>query len=239
MYLENKMSDIKAIDKRLHSKLKVKSNPLILQSKDRHFAPLVVHEFVNACQEFPIVFIKDSATGQFKSIALLGLVPDENLFFSSEGWSGRFIPQALSLYPFLIHQEKDSDKAILCFDAKSSLINETEGDDFFDDKGEQSEWLIRKGQAVVDYVEKSYANKNFIKLLLEYELLSSQTLSIKLDGQDEYSLNGLYAIDEKRLNELSDESFSVLRKKGALAAIYAALISMQNISNLANRKVAK
>jgi len=233
------MTDIQAIDKRLHSKLKVKSNPSVIQSKGRHFAPLVVHEFVNACQEFPIVFIKDSSTGQFKSIALLGLVPDENLFFSSEDWSGCYIPQSLSLYPFLIHQEDDSDKATLCFDASSSLINEKEGDDLFDEKGKQNEWLIKKGQAVVDYVEKSYANKNFIKLLLEHELLSSQTLSIKLDGQDEYSLNGLYAIDEKSLNSLSDESFSILRKTGALPAIYAALISMQNINNLAKRKVAK
>jgi hypothetical protein len=231
------MSDIKAIDNKHHSKLKIKSNPSLIQSKGRHFAPLVVHEFVNACQEFPIVFIKDSSTGQFKSIALLGLVPDENLFFNDGGWLGSYVPQALSLYPFLIHQEKDSDKAVLCFDESSSLINKKVGDELFNKKGEHNEWLINKGQAVVEYVEKSYATTNFIKLLLEHELLSSQTLSIKLDGQEEYSLNGLYAIDEKRLNTLPDENFLAIKKAGALPAIYAALISMQSINNLAQKKV--
>ncbi|KGK01000.1 SapC family protein [Thalassotalea sp. ND16A] len=233
------MADIKAINNSLHGNIKVKANPTLVQAKDKHFAPVVVQEFVAACQEFPIVFVKEGETGQFKSIALLGLKPEQNLFFAEDAWQARYKPQALTLYPFLLNQAPDSEQAILCFDQDSPLINENEGEAFFDSEGKQSAWLSEQGERVVKYVENTYITGNFIKMLLELDLLSSQTLNLKLADQAEYSLNGLYAIDEKKLNALDDEQFAKLRKTGALPAIYASLISMQRIHSLASIAIGK
>ncbi len=231
--------DIKAINNGAHGKLKIKSNENLLQSKDKHFAPVVVQEFIAASQEFPIVFSKDSGTGQFKAIALLGLKPEENLFFHDDTWQASYKPEGLTLYPFLLHQDKNSDQAILCFDESSFLVNETEGEPLFNENGVQNQWLTDKGERVVSYIEKTHSTVNFTKLLLDKHLLSPQTLNLKLKGEDEYSLNGLYAIDEKKLNDLSDSDFIELRKTGALPAIYASLMSMQRINQLARRQSTK
>jgi hypothetical protein len=234
--VEKKMASIKAINSSSHSKIKVKSNPSYLQCKDKHFAPIVVQEFISASQEFPIVFIKDSETGRFNVVVLLGLKPKENLFFDEKTWQGNYVPKALTLYPFVIHQEEGSDKALLCFDEDSPLVNDVSGEALFDEKGVQNKWLTEKGEAVVDYVEKSEVTQRFIKLILSKELLAPQTLNLKFEGQEEYSLSGLYVIDEQKLNDLSENDFVELRKTGALPAIYASLMSMQRISHLARKQ---
>lgn len=233
------MASIKAINSSAHGNVKVKSNPSFIQSKNKHFAPVVVQEFISASKEFPIVFIKDTETGRFNAVVLLGLKPQENLFFDEKSWQGSYTPQALTLYPFVIHQAPDSDKALLCVDEESELVNETEGDAFFDEKGAQQAWLTAKGEAVVDYIDKSGVTQNFIQLLLAKELLAPQTLSLNLAGQEEYTLDGLYVINEQKLNDLSDSEFSELRKTNALPAIYAVLMSMPCIKKLIDRQAAK
>ncbi|AAZ24821.1 SapC family protein [Colwellia psychrerythraea] len=233
------MASIKAINNSAHGNVKVKSNPSFIQSKTKHFAPVVVQEFISASKEFPIVFIKDAETGRFNAVVLLGLKPQENLFFDEKSWQGSYIPEALTLYPFVIHQAEGSDKALLCVDEDSALVNETIGDAFFDEKGVQKEWLTAKGEAVVDYVNKSGVTQNFIQLLLAKELLAPQTLSLNLAGQEEYTLDGLYVINEQKLNDLSDSEFSELRKTNALPAIYAILMSMQCIKKLIDRQSSK
>lgn len=231
------MVDIVAVSSNHHSKIKIKDNDTLAQSKNSHFAPIVVQEFVPASQEFPITFIKDSETGQFRAIVLLGLKPEENLFYDNDAWQATYKPQGLTLFPFLLNQGED--QSILCFDQSADLVNEAEGQPLFDEQGNQTQWLSEQGEKVVQYVEKTYATKNFIKLLLEHELLAPQTLNLKLENEESYSLNGLYAIDEKKLNALSDESFNAIRKTGAIPAIYAALLSMQRIHSLARKKLAK
>ena len=230
------MAAIKAINSSAHSNVKIKSNPSFIQSKNKHFAPVVVQEFINASKEFPIVFIKDAETGRFNAVVLLGLKPQENLFFDEKSWQGSYIPQALTLYPFVIHQAEGSDNALLCVDEDSPLVNETTGDAFFDEKGVQQAWLTAKGEAVVDYIDKSGVTQNFIQLLLAKELLAPQSLSLNLAGQEEYTLDGLYVINEKKLNDLSDSEFSELRKTNALPAIYAVLMSMPCIKKLIDRQ---
>lgn len=233
------MASIKAINSSSHGKVKIKSNPNFIQSKDKHFAPVVVQEFIGASQEFPIVFVKDTETGQLNAVALLGLKPKNNLFFSEEAWQASYVPQALTLYPFLVHQKEGSDNAFLCLDEDSPLVNETTGESLFDKNGTQNEWLTAKGEAIVDYVEKKEITQSFIKLLLAKELLTPQTLNLKLENEQEYTLGGLYVIDEKKLNTLSDEDFIELRRTGALSAIYASLMSMQRINQLVRKQTIK
>lgn len=237
--MEIYMASIKAINSSSHGKVKIKSNVNFIQSKDKHFAPVVVQEFMGASQEFPIVFVKDTATGRFNAVVLLGLKPSTNLFYAEKSWQASYVPQALKLYPFLIHQEEGSDSAILCLDESSPLVNEETGEALFDENGKQKQWLTAQGEAVVDYIEKTEVTQGFIKLLLAKELLAPQTLNLKFDGEEEYTLGGLYVIDEKKLNALSDEDFIEMRKTGALPAIYAVLMSMQRINQLARKQSAK
>jgi len=223
---------IEALSNKLHSALKLQQDPCLIQSKNRHFAPLVVGEFVAASQDFPIVFIKEQETGQFKSIALLGIEPGSNVFYSDEGWQGNYRPQAYSLSPFMVSQQDNNTDAILCIDNKSPLISTEHGRAFFDEKNQACDWVSKRGEQVVSYVEQTQVTQQFIKVLLDFELLAPQTLTLKPTGKSETSLNGLYAIDEKKLNALDSNKFDSLRQSGALVAIYASLISMQRIEAL-------
>jgi len=223
---------IEALSNKLHAGLKLKQDPCLIQSKNKHFSPLVVGEFVPASQDFPIVFIKEQETGQFKSIALLGIEPGSNLFYSDKGWQGNYRPQAYSLSPFMVSQQTDEKDAILCIDSQSPLINKEQGEAFFDENNAACDWVSKRGEQVVSYVEQTQLTQHFINVLLDFELLAPQTLTLKATGKKETSLNGLYAIDEKKLNALSSDKFDSLRQSGALVAIYASLISMQRIEAL-------
>lgn len=230
------MANVKVVNNQVHKNIRIKDNPSLIQSKNNHFVPIIIQEFINVSKEFPIVFVKDAQTGVFNSVALLGLEPQENLFFDDKIWQATYIPQLLGFYPFLIQQEQDGEQAVLCIDEDSILINDVSGEKLFDDAGKQMDWLTIKAKSIVMHIENRSLTQKFIKLLLDKELLSMQTLSIKLEDKSEYDLNGLYIINEEQFNNLSDSDFLELRVAGVLPAIYAVLMSMPCINNLINRK---
>ncbi|WP_448211856.1 SapC family protein [Colwellia sp. MEBiC06753] len=224
------MANIQVLSSITHKTTKIKDNPTLEQSKHRHFAPVVLQEFVPASQEFPVVFVKNAETGQFKAIALLGLKPEQNLFYSPEKWLAGYQPETLALYPFLLGQNDQQN--VLCIDQDSPLINDSEGHALFDEQGNQSDWLAQTGERVIQHVEKSQMTDQFIQLLLAHDLLAPQSLTLNIDGGESYALNGLYVIDEAKLNALSNEVFCQLREKGVLPAIYASMLSMHRVHNL-------
>ena len=69
-------------------------------------------------------------------------------------------------------------------------------------------------------------------------MLSAQTLTIEIDGEKR-DINGIYLVDEKKLNELSDEDFLDLRKRGFLGPIFSSLTSMHQVNRLARVKAEK
>lgn len=228
------MVNIKVVNNETHKDTRIKNNQNLIQSKNNHFIPIVIHEFIDISKEFPILFVKDAQTGIFNSVALLGLEPQENLFYDERAWQANVIPQLLGFYPFLIQQEQQ--QSVLCIDQDSPLINDLTGKRLFDEQGVQMDWLALKAEAIVSHLENRSLTQRFIKLLLKKELLVMQTLSIKLKDKPEYDLNGLYIINEESFNQLSDDDFLELRKAGALPAIFSVLMSMQCINNLVNRK---
>ena len=58
-------------------------------------------------------------------------------------------------------------------------------------------------------------------------------------GEQEFNLNGLFIVDEKKLSALSDEDFLSLRKRGFLGPIYAHLGSMHQVNNLIQKQAAR
>ena len=63
--------------------------------------------------------------------------------------------------------------------------------------------------------------------------------SMKELNGEKIGINGVYLVDEKVLNSLSDEDFLELRKKGFLAPIYNHLGSLHQLSRLAKLKTAR
>ena len=70
--------------------------------------------------------------------------------------------------------------------------------------------------------------------LQSLDLIKEQVLTLNIKGE-ERRINGIFLIDETKLNELTDEQFLELRKSGYLTAIFAQLMSLQHTQKLVKK----
>ncbi|TQV88928.1 SapC family protein [Aliikangiella coralliicola] len=229
------MTKFVPINKDTHKNIRVKQDLSFTHAKNSHVCPLNVHEYIVACHEYPILFAKDSDTGQFRSIVLLGLKPKQNLFYHEQGWRSRYVPESLRAYPFLLSpDENNPDQGILCMDEDSDLVGVDTGTALFNEDASQTKYTNDTGDFLAAYNSKLQITQNVIQCLLDNSLLVARTLELELPQEGGYNLSGLYVIDEEKLNELSDEKFLDLKNKGYLPLIYAVLLSMSRIDKLIN-----
>ncbi|GAA5190170.1 SapC family protein [Ferrimonas gelatinilytica] len=223
------------LQKSKHANTKIKMDPTFAHVKEQHIAPVVVHEFVQAAAEFPIIFVKNSENGQFQAVVMMGLKPGENLFVG-ERWNGIYIPASVGHYPLmLVPDMQQSDNLIMAINESSTLVGDSEGEALFNDEGELTAFAEQRREKLGQYVESDQLTRGFAAELAKRDLLMTRPLNIRVNGQ-EISLNGVYMVDEKKLNELDDEQFADLRKRGMLGPIYTHLGSLQQVNRLAYMK---
>ncbi len=228
--------NIQPLNKDVHGKLKIKHPKNFAHVASQHLAPVVVHEFARAAAEFPVVFVKNSDDDSFQPVALFGVKQGENLYTSTERWDGTYAPAAVTNFPLaLVPEGKDSNNFMVVIATETAVVNEEEGNALFDEKGEETEYLLRRKEGLGKYMEHAHVTRGFTKALADRELLVSQNLEIDLNGT-KIQINGIYLVDEKKLSELTDEEFLDLRKRGYLSPIYAHLNSMHQIHRLVQKK---
>lgn len=192
-------------------------------------APLVIQELPRALMHLPMGFIKQGE--QFAPVAILGLQPGQNLFVTPDGrWIGGYTPAAYRSYPFLL-ADTDNGQRALVIDQESGLINETEGEPFFDKDGNPSQEL----KVVLDFLNQVDANRkltqHICKVLAEHLLIKPWLINVQ-GSEGERKIEGIYCVDEAAMNALPSESFEALRQAGALPSAYCQLLSMQHIQML-------
>lgn len=226
------MNAITALQKEIHSKIKI-NDANMLHVADQHMVPVLLHEFVKAAAEYPLVFVKNSETGQFQAVCLLGLKPKENKFVSKESWVGGYIPLGVRHNPLcLITQAEDTNQFLIGINETSLRIGLESGDALFTPEGEETEYFIQRKNALIDYYEKEQIGQAIIQLLLEFDLLIAETVSVTTQKEN-LTLNGFYIISEDRLNALPGDKFLQLREKSLLPVIYAQMFSLQQLHRLA------
>jgi hypothetical protein len=232
-------SSIRTLSYENHNQIKIKDCKDYQHAKDQQVVPLIVHEFARASAEMPIVFVKNSETGEFQPVALLGLSPNENLFYSENNWLSTYLPALISHHPFaLMPSQNDENQLQMVIKEDSHLVSKTEGDALFDNDGNETEYLEKRKNAIGQYFENSHLTKVFVKQLNDKSLLSQQNLTLEIKGE-KIEINGVYLVDETALNDLSDKDFLELRTKGFLSPIYNHLGSLHQLARLAKLKSAK
>ncbi|MBD1582900.1 SapC family protein [Pseudoalteromonas sp. S16_S37] len=217
-----------------HANIKVKNGINVDFLKSQHLIPVVAHEFARVATEFPMAFVKNNETGQFQAVALFGLEPGENLFVQDGKWNAGFAPLAVTRYPFGLVKHPEEDQYGIVIDEASPLVGEEEGNALFEG-GKETEYLARRKEALINFIEFSRVTEAFTKHLADKELLVQQTLTVEIKG-DKKDINGIYLVDERKLNEMSDEDYLELRKRGYLAPIFAFLTSTHQVARLARLK---
>ena len=203
----------------------------------QNMVPLLAFEFLQASTNFPIVFVKQQETGKFKSVALLGLIEEENLIFSDKKIHSNYIPVNVRRYPFAAAgKNAQESEMVLCIDENSALLNESEGVKIFEDDGQPSEATQEVSDFLADILAKDAATDIFIEFLLEHDLLQAAEVKFQLGQADDLKINGLYKVDEEALNELSDEVVLTLYQRRYFAAIYSHLASLNQFNRLLQLK---
>ncbi|MCP4111015.1 MAG: SapC family protein [Desulfobacteraceae bacterium] len=201
-----------------------------------HIVSLMVNEFTMAAPVYPIVFIKDG--DMLKPFALLGLKQNENLFVGNNGqWQAEYIPATIRRYPFILGKTEARDDLALCIDEESEFLSDEEGNPLFDQDGKPTQIIENAKKYLSDLHSYSELTNRFCKELADWELLSPINIQVqkKVKGQDNPPLNieGCFGVNEKNFNDLSDEVFLEIRKRGALPLIYAHLMSLLQTGRLA------
>ncbi|WP_076407843.1 SapC family protein [Shewanella sp. UCD-KL12] len=228
-------NEISLLDPSKHADLKV-SKPDFSQVADEHILPITLHEFSRAATEYPIVFVKNSETGKFQSVVMLGLKPEQNLSVVNGEWVGSYIPNAVKDYPFaVVLNAEQPDKIWIGIREQSKQVGTDAGEPLFKE-GEETPFFNQRRESIVQHFEEEQASQSILQFLAEKELFRQQTLTVTVKGEQR-NINGLYMVDEAKLNDLSDDDFLDLKKRGLLGPIYGHLTSLHQVNRLARTEM--
>ena len=233
------MAKIRTLSFEKHKNLRFSNPKNYFFIKNKTLAPLIISELYKAAVSFPIVFTKEKLFQEncpeerFTLCALLGLRDNENLYVSSEGyWMSDYVPAIYRAYPFMIAHTGDKEKFIIAIDEESEFLSEEEGIPIFEATGDLSEEVKKIIKFLNEVVAGYKKTQRICQILEETELLTPYPITIKTQEKD-IKIEGIFGVDQKKLNNLSTDQLELLYKEGALPVIYCHIISLQNLSFLA------
>lgn len=204
---------------------------------------VLLDELPQLIPTLPLAFIRHPSDDRprFELMALLSLVPGQNLFVAPNGrWLGGYIPAEFRGYPFRLIPEQSSGRPVLCLDRDSGLISDNpaaDGEAFFDAEGELSPAM----QRVLNFLNQCERSRRqtqaAVDLLAQHQLIVPWSIRLNTGGQEASEVKGLYRIDENALRSLSGDALQVLARANALPLAYAQLLSqhrLQGLSKLQN-----
>jgi len=217
-----------------HGTLRLSDSKDFTSHKAKNFVPVVFQEFYALATEFPLVFVRNKQTGDFVPGAMMGLNKGVNLYCQTSEWQPVFIPSTFMLAPLSVSRlEPSSDKADISIDEQSPLLSETVGELLYQSDGLATDYLKKRIDHAVKVTRQSIQAVELCRYLAEKRLLVSQSLKLQhTQNSPRYAVEGVFMIDEKALESLSNEEFQELRERGLLPLIYSHLTSLQQIGRL-------
>lgn len=188
-----------------------------------------------AAHDYPIVFVGQEG-GPYTLGALVGLRDSENLCVTPEGgWlPGQYIPAFVRRYPFVLAEAGDSDPLTVYVDESYDGISMTEGSPLFDEAGQETEFMKGVTEFLVRFHAEMKRTAAFASRLSGLGLLEPKTVSVDRQGARQ-TLQGLWVVNEDKLQALPDEVILELFRNGYLGWIHLHLASLSNIARLAER----
>ncbi len=220
------------LDPKQHQKIKIVAHDTFRHTAAQHQVPLTVNEFGHASSSYPVVFMKDMQQGKLRSVAMLGLLQDKNLFYSEQEWLGIHVPDAIIRAPFELGPDPTQDKTLTLFiDEKSEYVSSEQGEALFEGQ-EPSQLLRQVQQKMTDYYQNELATQQFTEHLIKHKLLHEIDFLLAFDDGKKNRLKGMYTINEEALRELSDDTVLAFTKLNYFMPVHAMLASLNNLNRL-------
>lgn len=179
-------------------------------------------------------FLKQ-ADEHYQLIALLGLGGERNLYVNlDDKWLCEAVPSTLRSHPFTLAKGENNAK-VLCVD-ESHLSDTPEAIPLFDEEGN----LSPETAGALDFLQKCENNRVKTKAacdsLADAGIIKSWPLKVdRSDGQESFTIKGLYRIDEEAMNALDGDALERVRATGGLMLAYAQLFSLNQLAGLKKR----
>lgn len=225
-----------ALDRVAHRNLRIRREHSALDATSGLNAFFVTAaEFVDACKEYPILFLRAGKDEQGRElcapVTVFGIRKGENLVYRHGRWNARYVPALLRAYPFAMAPTPDK-QYVVCFDETSPVFSTEEGERLFKDDGEPTPYL-EDVRAFVEKIEVEVdRTRNAGRMLMEMKLLQDKRFDAKLPDGTPVSMDGFMAVDEERLKNLTDAEIIELQRTGLLALVHFHMASMSNMSQL-------
>lgn len=222
-----------------HGDLRVDPARMGEQAARCHMVPLVVSEFRRAIADFPIILAKSQETGRFSPYALMGLAPEENLFWDGERLEATHVPLNLRRLPFFIGVDQAAEGAsrnAVCIDMESPLVSESGPEGLIDGEGRDTAYFSQIQRILHELLTYKPRTEQFVQGLADRDLIAEIRLNIVLRDGSPLTVTGIYGLDEERFNRLPDAEMARLRQDGHLEPAYAMMFSTAKIQSLIDRR---
>jgi len=215
----------------LHRKLGVKRMDAPFKfAKAGHAIPLTVGEFPVAAVTGPIIFVGDEKL----PLAVMGLNAGENMFVRDDGMfePGVYIPAYVRRYPFVFANDDTNNQMVLCVDRGAEFVVEGGDLPFFGADGQPSDYTKNCMEFCNNFEIERQRTMSFVQLLKDLDLFELKTAMFQPPQQPDgttpepQKIAEYFGVSEEKLNKLPTEKFLELRDNGALAQIFAHLLSL-------------
>jgi hypothetical protein len=227
------MAQLVALDNTAHRHIRIDSGRVEAAGAALNMVPVVLSEFLKLVVQYPIAFTKDKDTGRFACVALFGFHDGENLFVDEGRWDGIYVPLQVSRQPFFLG--KANEDYVVCVDTEHAGIG-ADGERIFDADGQETPYLEEARRRLAELLNGEEPTRQFIDTLVQMKLLVPMRLEITFANDDTTEVQGLYTIDDARLEQLDGEAIAKLHAQGLLGPIYTMLASLGHIYAMIDRR---
>lgn len=222
------------LSRKQHAGLRIDPALIGEQAASLHMVPLVVSEFRRAIADFPLILAKNSETGRFSPFALMGLGPEENLFWDGKRLDTAYVPLNLRRLPFFVGI--DEGRNAVCVDLESPMIGESGPEGLIEGDGSDTAYFAEIQKILHELLTFKPRTDQFIKAMADRDLIAELRVDIVLKSGAPLVINGLYGLDEDRFQRLGDADIADLRRTGDLELAYAMMFSTARIQSLIDRR---
>lgn len=203
---------------------------------------ILPNEFAKVQREFPILFRKESETGRFLPVALLGFEENENLFLSDGStWTTRYIPLAVRQGPFLIgfDQKEGEQRLAIYANLNDSRLQDYATPSLFNTDGTASNTLEYIRDILSARHEGSEQLAPMVEAFLKHDLLERVVIEIDVANGTTINFDAGYTIHVEKLMALESNAVVELHKSGFLSLAYNIADSVNNLQDLIDIKNAR
>lgn len=201
-----------------------------------HAVMLNAVEFPLAALAFPIIFVAaNTSDPNIGAAAMMGLVPNDNLFVEGSDWAGSYVPAFFRRMPFMTAPLAGTDQMGVYVDVQWPGLSDTEGEPLFTDEGEQAPALAGAIDFLKAFDEEARRTAHLCARLDALGLLTPMKADVTLPDESSLSIDGFMVVDEQKLAQLPDAAVLELHRSGALALVHAHLMSLNQIRSLIDR----